>query len=99
MCCVFFCTCKKKQHYLKYKCSTYLYYLYFQVFVVVIFFHAALCRFISLLDSVLPHLVPAWDYSLGTFNHIKVRHCDFKKLGQGPLLVKFSWTSIHYFFC
>ncbi|XP_077415673.1 E3 ubiquitin-protein ligase HECTD3 isoform X1 [Vanacampus margaritifer] len=28
-------------------------------------------RFISLLDSVLPHFVPAWDYSLGTFNHIK----------------------------
>ncbi|KAG7283406.1 hypothetical protein CRUP_031459 [Coryphaenoides rupestris] len=28
-------------------------------------------RFISLLDNLLPHLVPAWDYSLGTFNHIK----------------------------
>ncbi|KAM9459370.1 E3 ubiquitin-protein ligase HECTD3 isoform 1-T1 [Salvelinus alpinus] len=28
-------------------------------------------RFISLLDSLLPHLVPAWDYSLATFNHIK----------------------------
>uniref|UniRef100_A0A7N8XDQ5 HECT domain containing 3 n=1 Tax=Mastacembelus armatus TaxID=205130 RepID=A0A7N8XDQ5_9TELE len=28
-------------------------------------------RFICLLDSVLPHLVPAWDYSLGTFNQIK----------------------------
>uniref|UniRef100_A0A8C9SD30 HECT domain containing 3 n=1 Tax=Scleropages formosus TaxID=113540 RepID=A0A8C9SD30_SCLFO len=28
-------------------------------------------RFISLLDSLLPHLVPAWDYSLGTFNQIK----------------------------
>ncbi|XP_033838136.1 E3 ubiquitin-protein ligase HECTD3 isoform X1 [Periophthalmus magnuspinnatus] len=28
-------------------------------------------RFMILLDSVLPHLVPAWDYSLGTFNHIK----------------------------
>lgn len=28
-------------------------------------------RFMVLLDSVLPHLVPAWDYSLGTFNHIK----------------------------
>uniref|UniRef100_A0AAY4BEY7 HECT domain containing 3 n=1 Tax=Denticeps clupeoides TaxID=299321 RepID=A0AAY4BEY7_9TELE len=29
-------------------------------------------RFISLLDSLLPHLVPAWDYSLGTFNQLKV---------------------------
>ncbi|CAG5896412.1 unnamed protein product [Menidia menidia] len=29
-------------------------------------------RFICLLDSVLPHVVPAWDYSLGTFNQIKV---------------------------
>lgn len=28
-------------------------------------------RFISLLDSLLPHLVPAWDYSLGTFNQVK----------------------------
>uniref|UniRef100_A0AAY4BFR9 E3 ubiquitin-protein ligase HECTD3 n=1 Tax=Denticeps clupeoides TaxID=299321 RepID=A0AAY4BFR9_9TELE len=28
-------------------------------------------RFISLLDSLLPHLVPAWDYSLGTFNQLK----------------------------
>ncbi|TKS79447.1 E3 ubiquitin-protein ligase HECTD3 [Collichthys lucidus] len=28
-------------------------------------------RFIILLDSVLPHLIPAWDYSLGTFNQIK----------------------------
>ncbi|XP_060753941.1 E3 ubiquitin-protein ligase HECTD3 isoform X2 [Neoarius graeffei] len=28
-------------------------------------------RFITVLDSLLPHLVPAWDYSLGTFNHIK----------------------------
>ncbi|XP_057189975.1 E3 ubiquitin-protein ligase HECTD3 isoform X2 [Triplophysa rosa] len=28
-------------------------------------------RFITLLDSLLPHMVPAWDYSLGTFNHIK----------------------------
>ncbi|XP_053738800.1 E3 ubiquitin-protein ligase HECTD3 [Synchiropus splendidus] len=28
-------------------------------------------RFISILDSVLPHLVPAWDYSVGTFNQIK----------------------------
>uniref|UniRef100_A0A674MRU3 HECT domain containing 3 n=1 Tax=Takifugu rubripes TaxID=31033 RepID=A0A674MRU3_TAKRU len=27
--------------------------------------------FITLLDSVLPHLVPAWDYSLDTFNQIK----------------------------
>ncbi|XP_026864354.1 E3 ubiquitin-protein ligase HECTD3 isoform X1 [Electrophorus electricus] len=29
-------------------------------------------RFISLLDSLLPHLVPAWDYSLCTFSQIKV---------------------------
>ncbi|XP_069014076.1 E3 ubiquitin-protein ligase HECTD3-like [Embiotoca jacksoni] len=28
-------------------------------------------RFTCLLDSVLPHLVPAWNYSLGTFNHIQ----------------------------
>uniref|UniRef100_A0A1A8KF71 HECT domain containing 3 n=1 Tax=Nothobranchius kuhntae TaxID=321403 RepID=A0A1A8KF71_NOTKU len=28
-------------------------------------------RFIVLLDNVLPHLVPAWDYSLGTFNQVK----------------------------
>lgn len=28
-------------------------------------------RFMVLLDNVLPHLVPAWDYSIGTFNHIK----------------------------
>ncbi|KAL0966987.1 hypothetical protein UPYG_G00303120 [Umbra pygmaea] len=28
-------------------------------------------RFISMLDSLLPHLVPAWDYSLVTFNQIK----------------------------
>lgn len=32
----------------------------------------SLLRFICLLDSVLSHVVPAWDYSLGTFNHIKV---------------------------
>ncbi|XP_060940191.1 E3 ubiquitin-protein ligase HECTD3-like [Limanda limanda] len=28
-------------------------------------------RFICLLDSVLPHVVPAWAYSMGTFNQIK----------------------------
>ncbi|XP_048844617.1 E3 ubiquitin-protein ligase HECTD3 [Brienomyrus brachyistius] len=28
-------------------------------------------RFVTVLDGLLPHLVPAWDYSLGTFNHIK----------------------------
>ncbi|XP_026994813.1 E3 ubiquitin-protein ligase HECTD3 isoform X1 [Tachysurus fulvidraco] len=28
-------------------------------------------RFITVLDCLLPHLVPAWDYSLGTFNQIK----------------------------
>ncbi|TRY84150.1 hypothetical protein DNTS_026050 [Danionella cerebrum] len=28
-------------------------------------------RFITLLDSLLPHMVPAWDYSFGTFNQIK----------------------------
>ncbi|XP_051556154.1 E3 ubiquitin-protein ligase HECTD3-like isoform X3 [Myxocyprinus asiaticus] len=28
-------------------------------------------RFITLLDCLLPHIVPAWDYSLGTFNQIK----------------------------
>ncbi|XP_028329338.1 E3 ubiquitin-protein ligase HECTD3 isoform X1 [Gouania willdenowi] len=28
-------------------------------------------RFITLLDSVMPHVVPAWDYSLGTFSQIK----------------------------
>ncbi|XP_053503338.1 E3 ubiquitin-protein ligase HECTD3 isoform X2 [Ictalurus furcatus] len=28
-------------------------------------------RFITVLDSLLPHLVPAWDYSLGTFSQIK----------------------------
>ncbi|XP_043820262.1 E3 ubiquitin-protein ligase HECTD3 [Dromiciops gliroides] len=28
-------------------------------------------RFIKVLDSVLHHLVPAWDYSLGTFSFIK----------------------------
>ncbi|RXM29080.1 E3 ubiquitin-protein ligase HECTD3, partial [Acipenser ruthenus] len=30
-------------------------------------------RFISLLDGLLPHLVPAWDYTLGTFSHLKVK--------------------------
>ena len=44
-------------------------------------------RFISLLDALLPHLVPAWDYSLGTFNHIKVsppclHHPDHVRNGQ-----------------
>lgn len=28
-------------------------------------------RFIFILDHLLPYLVPAWDYSLGTFNQIK----------------------------
>uniref|UniRef100_A0A803TXP4 HECT domain E3 ubiquitin protein ligase 3 n=1 Tax=Anolis carolinensis TaxID=28377 RepID=A0A803TXP4_ANOCA len=28
-------------------------------------------RFIKILDSVLHHLVPAWDYTLGTFNQLK----------------------------
>ncbi|XP_049631455.1 E3 ubiquitin-protein ligase HECTD3-like, partial [Suncus etruscus] len=28
-------------------------------------------RFIKILDSVLHHLVPAWDYTLGTFTEIK----------------------------
>ncbi|ETE72039.1 E3 ubiquitin-protein ligase HECTD3, partial [Ophiophagus hannah] len=28
-------------------------------------------RFIKILDSVLHHLVPAWDYTLGTFNELK----------------------------
>ncbi|MBN3272630.1 HECD3 ligase, partial [Polyodon spathula] len=28
-------------------------------------------RLICLLDGLLPHLVPAWDYTLGTFNHLK----------------------------
>ncbi|MGH0185882.1 UNVERIFIED_CONTAM: hypothetical protein FKN15_019390 [Acipenser sinensis] len=28
-------------------------------------------RFISLLDGLLPHLIPAWDYTLGTFSHLK----------------------------
>ncbi|KAK1164096.1 E3 ubiquitin-protein ligase HECTD3-like [Acipenser oxyrinchus oxyrinchus] len=28
-------------------------------------------RFISLLDGLLPHIVPAWDYTLGTFSHLK----------------------------
>jgi hypothetical protein len=30
-------------------------------------------RFIKILDSVLHHLVPAWDHTLGTFSEIKVR--------------------------
>lgn len=47
---------------------------HFSVFAVVIYFCLALCRFICVLDSVLPHLIPAWDYSLGTFNQIKVSH-------------------------
>lgn len=29
-------------------------------------------RFIKILDSVLHHLVPAWDHTLGTFSEIKV---------------------------
>ncbi|XP_059419640.1 E3 ubiquitin-protein ligase HECTD3-like isoform X2 [Carassius carassius] len=38
-----------------------------------VLYHRALViqRFITLLDSLLPHMVPAWDYSLGTFNQIK----------------------------
>lgn len=32
----------------------------------------ALCRFMTLLDSVLHYMIPAWDHSLGTFNQIKV---------------------------
>ncbi|XP_030061835.1 E3 ubiquitin-protein ligase HECTD3 [Microcaecilia unicolor] len=28
-------------------------------------------RFVKLLDSVLPHIVPAWDHTLGTFNQLK----------------------------
>uniref|UniRef100_A0A671P6I2 E3 ubiquitin-protein ligase HECTD3-like n=1 Tax=Sinocyclocheilus anshuiensis TaxID=1608454 RepID=A0A671P6I2_9TELE len=38
-----------------------------------VLYHRALViqRFITLLDSLLPHMVPAWDYSLGTFNRIK----------------------------
>lgn len=30
-------------------------------------------RFIKILDSVLHHLVPAWDYTLGTFGQLKVK--------------------------
>lgn len=29
-------------------------------------------RFIKLLDSVLHHLVPAWDHTVGTFSKLKV---------------------------
>ncbi len=52
----------------------------FSVFVVVILFCLTLRRFICLLDSVLPHVVPAWDYSLGTFNQIKVSHPEAFKM-------------------
>lgn len=55
---------------------------HFPVFVVFISCCVTLCRFISLLDSVLPHLVPAWDYSLGTFNQIKVRHHGVFKISN-----------------
>lgn len=43
----------------------------------VLFF--CVCRFITLLDSLLPHMVPAWDYSLGTFNQIKVSTLFYEK--------------------
>lgn len=36
----------------------------------VVFTHHS--RFIKILDSVLHHLVPAWDHTLGTFSEIKV---------------------------
>lgn len=59
---------------------------YLPVSLAVIFSSFTLYRFIALLDSVLPHLVPSWDYSLDTFNQIKVRqrqmHCG---------LLTFNW--------
>lgn len=40
-------------------------------------------RFIKILDSVLHHLVPAWDHTLGTFSEIKVSLGlqDFQDIG------------------
>lgn len=44
-------------------------------------FHAVFLifgRFIKILDSVLHHLVPAWDHTLGTFSKLKVRPAYFQ---------------------
>uniref|UniRef100_A0A672RJN0 E3 ubiquitin-protein ligase HECTD3-like n=1 Tax=Sinocyclocheilus grahami TaxID=75366 RepID=A0A672RJN0_SINGR len=43
-------------------------------------------RFITLLDSLLPHMVPAWDYSLGTFNQIKVSTLILSKHSTNNLM-------------
>lgn len=34
-------------------------------------------RFMTLLDSMLHYMIPAWDHSLGTFNQIKVSTLGF----------------------
>lgn len=51
-------------------------------------------RFITLLDSVLPHLVPAWDFSLDTFNQIKVRKNPYAVIYY--LLVVFKSACCHF---
>ncbi|KAJ6659445.1 hypothetical protein lerEdw1_018679 [Lerista edwardsae] len=45
-------------------------------------------RFIKILDSVLHHLVPAWDYTLGTFGQLKVPLCPQQHIKQFLLLSK-----------
>ena len=30
------------------------------------------CRFVILLDSVLPYIVPAWEYSVGSYASLEV---------------------------
>ena len=36
-------------------------------------------RFITLLDSVLPYMVPSWEYSIGSYSSLEVRslHATF----------------------
>ena len=31
-------------------------------------------RFIEIIDSVLPYLVPAWEYSIGSYSSLEVRY-------------------------
>lgn len=50
-------------------------------------------RFIKLLDSVLHHLVPAWDHTVGTFSKLKVSSWLYVLLGpqSGRMMVLALW--------
>lgn len=50
-------------------------------------------RFIKLLDSVLHHLVPAWDHTVGTFSKLKVSSwlCVLLRPQSGRVMVLMLW--------